>query len=324
MSLRLMSIAACLAACGCASTQLNYNTADLASSFNSLTKRQIFFNLAQALTDPEFVPSQVTISVGTAQTLNSITPSISVPLGNPLVTTSRVAAAAGATARGAARNDFISTAVTSPTPTLGVQAVDAWNQSWTMSPINSSTQLRRLRALYQYATGTLPRRDRAVELTRAEADRQLLCEYPIQALSVAPRSDNLVFKIEGCPHNNTRESDDHVVHVDPTFTQGPSCVICIDDLNAKQLRPHVNPNLKYHFMRTEKSGDLVSVGSYGPIGFYVCDSLDGNCPGTAGQDPFDGHKAFSDFILFVYEATMVPTSSGSGRSSGGSFVYSVR
>ena len=52
MPLRLISIAVCLLVCGCASTQLNYNTADLASSLNSLTKRQIFYNLAQTLTDP--------------------------------------------------------------------------------------------------------------------------------------------------------------------------------------------------------------------------------------------------------------------------------
>jgi len=77
-------------------------------------------------------------------------------------------------------------------------------------------------------------------------------------------------------------------------------------------------------MHTEKTGDMVSVGSYGSIGFYVCDSAGGNCPRVANQAPFDGHKAFSDFILFVYEAAMVATSGGSGRSSGGSFVYSVR
>src|SRR5262245_9046233 len=174
MFLRLLSIAACLLGCGCASTQLNYNTADLASSFNSLTKRQIFFNLAQALTDPDFVPSQATISVGTAQSLNSITPSISEPLSNAVTTTTRVATAVG---RGAVRNDFLATAVTAPASTFGLQAVDAWNQSWTMSPVNSSTQLRRLRALYQFATGTMPRRDRAVDLTLEEAEQQFLCEY---------------------------------------------------------------------------------------------------------------------------------------------------
>src|SRR5438094_685593 len=91
----------------------------LASSLNSLTKRQIFFNLAQAATDPEFVPSQATISIGTAQTLNSVTPSVSVPVGLPVVTTSRLGAGSGF-----ASGSFFSTQVTSPTPTLGVQFVD--------------------------------------------------------------------------------------------------------------------------------------------------------------------------------------------------------
>jgi hypothetical protein len=84
---KLVYVAVCFLGSGCASTQLNYNAADLASSLNSLTKRQIFFNLDQAINDPEFVPSQVTISIGTAQTANAITPSISVPLGPALATT---------------------------------------------------------------------------------------------------------------------------------------------------------------------------------------------------------------------------------------------
>jgi hypothetical protein len=49
---RLACIAVCFLGSGCASSQLNYNAADLASSLNSLQKRQIFFNLAQALNDP--------------------------------------------------------------------------------------------------------------------------------------------------------------------------------------------------------------------------------------------------------------------------------
>jgi hypothetical protein len=309
---------ACLAASGCASTQLNYNTADLASSLNSLTKRQIFFNLAQAVTDPEFVPSQATISVGTAQTINSVSPSISVPVGLPVMTTARLGT--GANPAGS----FFSTQVTSPTPTLGVQFVDAWNQSWTMVPINSATQLRRLRALYQYATGTLPRRIGAGELTLEEAERQFLCDYPLQAHPVSPGSGNVVFKIDGCLNNNTSASRAHVVHANPTFLQGPSCVICIDDLNAKQLRPHVNPNLKYHFLRTQKFGGMVNVGSYGPIEFYVCESHEVDCPRLAKQEPFDGRKAFGDFIMFVYEAASSTVATGNGRSTGGSFVYSVR
>ena len=316
MSLRLISIALCLLVCGCASTQLNYNTADLASSLNSLTKRQIFFNLAQALTDPEFVPSQATISIGTATTLNAVTPSISVPLGLPMITTAR-----DGTGRFAGTQ--FSTQVTSPTPTLGVQMTDGWNQSWTMVPLNSAPQLRRLRALYQYVTGTVPHHG-TQNLTLEEAEKLFLCEYPMQSFNVSPTSGNVTFRIDGCPNNNTRASQSRVVHVDPTFTQGPSCIICIDDLNAKQLRPHINPNLKYHFIRTQKAGDMVSIGSHGSTTFYVCGSAEGDCPRTARQEPFDGRKAFSDFILFVYEAATVPSSAGGGRQTGGSFVYSIR
>ena len=43
----------------------------------------------------------------------------------------------------------------------------------------------------------------------------------------------------------------------------------------------------------------------------------------ASQDAFDGRKAFSDFVLFVYEAMSV-SGGGSAKSTGGSFVYSVR
>jgi hypothetical protein len=317
MFLRLLSIAACLLGCGCASTQLNYNTADLASSLNSLTKRQIFFNLAQALSDPEFVPSQAVISVGNAQTLNSVTPSLSVPLGLPSMTIAR-------DGTGRFAGSQFSTQVTSPTPTLGVQMTDGWNQSWTMVPVNSSPQLRRLRTLYQFATGTLPRRDTTRELTLEEAEQQFLCDYPSQGFNVAPTSDNLVVRIDGCLNNNTRASQSRLVHLDPTFTQGPNCVICIDDLNAKQLRPHINANLKYHFIRTQKSGDMVSIGSYETVAFHVCGNAAGNCPRVAGQEPFDGRKAFSDFILFVYEAISMPATGGSGRQTGGAFVYAVR
>jgi len=129
---RLVCIAVCFLGSGCASSQLNYNAADLASSLNSLQKRQIFFNLAQALNDPEFVPSQVTISIGTAQTANAVTPSISLPLGSPVATTTRFTSAASPSAQ-------FSSQIANAVPALGVQVTDAWNQSWTMVPANPRT-----------------------------------------------------------------------------------------------------------------------------------------------------------------------------------------
>src|SRR6476646_1633533 len=134
---RLVCVAACFLATGCASTQLNANTSDLASSLSSVAKSQILFNLAQALNDPEFVPSQVTISIGTAQTANAVTPTISLPLGSPVATTARFTSAASPSAQ-------FSSQITSALPALGIQVTDAWNQSWTMVPANSSNQIRRL------------------------------------------------------------------------------------------------------------------------------------------------------------------------------------
>jgi hypothetical protein len=105
--------------------------------------------------------------------------------------------------------------------------------------------------------------------------------------------------------------------------------VCIDDLNAKLLHPYVNPNLKYHFLRTTpgKTDATTNVGSYGATDFYVCASVTANCTLAALQDAFDGRKAFSDFVLFVYEAMSLSGGGGGGRaksSAGGSFVYSVR
>lgn len=320
---RLICIAICLLGSGCASTQLNYNTADLAASLNSLTKRQIFFNLAQALIDPEFVPSQATISIGTAQTLNGVTPSISVPLGPPTATISRFTTAASPSAQ-------FTSQLTTAAPALGVQVTDAWNQSWTMVPANSSNQLRRLRTLYQFATGTMPRQDMTRDLTQEEAERQFLCEYSMQALAVsASPAGNVIYRLDGC-QGISGAPRFRIVHADPTFTQGPNCVVCIDDLNAKLLHPYVNPNLKYHFVRTkaERTDDMRKVGSYELTDFYVCGSAGGNCTLAGSQEAFDGRKAFSDFILFVYEAISVSGGGAGGgggaRSTGGSFVYSVR
>lgn len=319
----LACVGLAIALTGCASTQLNYNTADLAASLGSLQKRQIFYNLSQALEDPEFVPSQVTISIGTAQTANAINPSINIPLGSSFAQASRVTEAA--------RNPStqLTGTLTSAAPGIGVGLVDSWNQSWTMVPANGSNQLRRMRALYQYATGTLPRPDPSRELTEEEAEKLFLCEYPLQALAIpsSPPGDNIAYRLEGCPDNGSAPRS-RLLYADPTFTQGPNCVICVDDLKSKHPRLHVNPNLKYRFVFGEKdrTADMVKIGEHSFTSFYVCGSQNGACRRVEHQNPFDGRKAFSDFVLFVYEAMTMPAGgSGSGRSTGGAnFVYSVR
>ncbi|MBN9087103.1 MAG: hypothetical protein J0J01_09360 [Reyranella sp.] len=320
---RVICVALCLLSAACASAQLNHNTTDLASSLSSLAKTQILYNLAQAITDPEFVPSQVTISVGTAQTANSVSPSVSVPLGPSFAVANRITT-------GGRGGNQLSNISTNAAPGLGIQVTDAWNQSWTMVPANSANQLRRLRTLYQFATGTLARRDPTKDLTEKEAERQFLCDYAMQSLAVHPESagGNVRYRVDDCLDSSGALTS-RLFYADPSFTQGPSCVVCIGDLHEKSARPHLNPALKYHFIRTntQKTDDMVRLGSHGGTEFYVCGSAAGACGFVPGQRPFDGRRAFSDFVLFVHEAMSQPGGGTTGsprQSSGAAFVYAVR
>jgi hypothetical protein len=134
--------------------------------------------------------------------------------------------------------------------------------------------------------------------------------------------------VDGCL-DYAGASSSRLFYADPTFTQGPSCVVCIEDLHEASPRPHLNPNLKYHFIRnrTDKAENMVKLGSNSGIDFYVCAAPAGDCGLVPGQQPFDGRRAFSDFVMFVYEAMSVPSGStgGNPRQTGGAaFVYSVR
>jgi len=321
---RLICAAVCLLGSGCASTQLNHNTADLASSLSSLEKTQILYNLAQAITDPEFVPSQVTISIGTAQTSNSVNPSISIPLGPTFSVVNRASTGTRI------RND-VSNVSTIAAPAIGVQFTDAWNQSWTMVPASSANQLRRLRTMYQFATGTMARRDPTRDLTEKEAERQFLCDYAPQSLAVQADSPgaNVRYRVDDCLDNSGSVTT-RLFYADPSFTQGPNCIVCIENLHDKSARPYLNPGLKYHFIRTrsEKTDDMVSLGSHGDVEFYVCGSAGGACALATGQRPFNGRKAFSDFVLFVHEALTLPSGGGGSgnprQTPGAAFVYAVR
>ena len=148
------------------------------------------------------------------------------------------------------------------------------------------------------------------------------------AVSAASPGGNVRYRVDDCP-DNSGSSRSRVFYADPSFTQGPNCVVCIEDLHEKSPRPHLNPNLKYHFVRAraEKADDMIKLGSHGGTDFYVCGSAAGNCGFAVGQQTFDGRKAFSDFVLFVYEAMSVSSGGAGGsprQSSGASFVYAVR
>jgi hypothetical protein len=125
---------------GCASTQLNYNTLDLASSTDNLVTQQVLYNFANFLDNPAAIPAQVTVSSGSATTSASITPSLTSPLSTGVTAANVIASAKSTT---------ITDAVASKT--FSLNAADTWNQSWSYAPVTDPERMKRLQALYRYA-----------------------------------------------------------------------------------------------------------------------------------------------------------------------------
>jgi hypothetical protein len=175
---KLAAGSVCLVLAACSSTQLNSNTADLATSINSLTKKQIFYNLEQAFNDKQFVPSQITLVSGTATTSNSIQPTLSVPFLPSFQATNTYGSS---NVFGTQANQ---TALAGPG--LSLQVSDGWNQNWTMSPLTDANQIARLRALYNFVVaGAAQTAVDAVEISGVNKRRDFLCNYPLQSFAIA-------------------------------------------------------------------------------------------------------------------------------------------
>jgi hypothetical protein len=76
---------------GCTATQLRYQTLNEAGSVESLTQKQIFYNLRLFDNDEFAIPSQVTVTAGSASTTNSVAPTFMTPLGSATTITSQLA-----------------------------------------------------------------------------------------------------------------------------------------------------------------------------------------------------------------------------------------
>jgi hypothetical protein len=258
----------------CARTQLNSNATELASSLNSVIERQIFYNLAQSFKSKAFVPSQVIVSSGGAQTTNVVSPTLTLPLAPQVTQTLAMSLPTSSYSYAA--------------PGLSLGMSNSANQNWSMSAANDTGQLRRLRALYNYSTGQI------------ESEEEFKCEYAVQTLALPLHTNggNVAFK---------QRCDDRIVYADPNFVRGHNCVLC--DAGASRdltIDPVINSRLVHGFIsnREDATHDL-KIGSFGGMDFYVCHNT---CvPHKVNSRIVDGKQAWSDFILFIYEALLVST-----------------
>jgi hypothetical protein len=129
---------------GC-TAQVSSNTLDMQASYKSLLMKQIIYNLIQARKDDNFFPSQAVVTTGSAQTTNTITPSLTVPLPTTTITNA-VQTAATPTATNTSATAFANAG-------LGVTFADSWQFVWSLDMVVDPDTLRRLRALYRFAAG---------------------------------------------------------------------------------------------------------------------------------------------------------------------------
>ena len=221
----------------CAKAQLNHNTVELATSVADLIDEQVFYNLSKALFEgPGFIPAQVQIGAGTATTTNTISPSLSLPLGATVATP--------ATAGNATTYSFAP-----PGLTLGL--TNTGTQTWNTSPINDAGQFSRLRALYNFATGRIPEGD-------------FTCQYPVQSLALP---------LVGNGGNAFWDCAGSRVFGDPNFLRGHTCVVCATGPLKKDVAATVthNPKLIYNLVSDQvDDAHNFKIGSYMGKGLYVC------------------------------------------------------
>lgn len=330
---------------GCASTQLNYNTLDLASSTDKLLTKQVLYNLSNFIQSPIAIPAQVVISAGSASTTNAINPSVSFPLSgaSTLVKTAAGMVSSRTVDRNAAG--------------ASVDATDIWSQNWALQPITNPERLRRLQALYRYAvdqnektlvasfplitksvahfrpvcvTNQVTGRCATVEdlnkryepggfdtsgkLLRPTApgagtrDAQYLIKVPATGLSAGSASASA-----GTDSFSTVVPDEY-------FLTGPGCIVCLKAGSHASTNSTVdlraNPLLKGRWLHWRGLAGATRADTYEPNDIYL---------GREGHYELfvDGRRpeAFVNFVAATLAAaTQSPTSGGS--STNGSFVTS--
>jgi hypothetical protein len=277
-----------MAAAGCASTQLNYNTLDLASTVDRLVRDQILTNLSNFLDSPAAIPSQVVIQSGTTATTNSVSPSFTDPLTSAVQATSTLAqTVSSSVSTTTTRSEQSTRSGKSAT----ISGTNSGTQTWSIDPVTEDGSMRRLRALYMFAVGDLKK-------------NELLTAYPLQYKSIAEKPDKVI--------------------LDRQLLKKPACVLCEDRESAKAANNFlkvestvltVNEKLEAGWLRwvnvqgnssrpdnPPRGPGAISLGRYGNYELFV--------------DRKDADK-FSEFVMFVMTATGHTGGGSDGSSRGG-------
>jgi hypothetical protein len=324
MASRIVWVGLAVTLAGCASTELNYNTLDIASTTDSLISKQVLYNLANFMDSDLALPAQIVISSGTATTADTLTGSATAPLSKSITGTSQLVNTASSNPSLAATN--LTTAVKAGASlTGGVQDVRTQNYAFQM--ITDPYQLWRLKSLYRFAIDgdenkflrDYPRIYKTINHQRNVCLQDQLTRRTVYgtATNNDPSSglpNSFVSCITsagggGSAPTMTKGQDTYSDLVpDPYYLTGPTCLIC-RQRNGKYA---VNDRIKGSWLRWRAlpgatrldnfaEGDI-PLGRYGHYELFV----DRDYP-----------EKFVDFTIFAFAASTQSDSAVSGGSGGG-------
>jgi hypothetical protein len=142
---KCMAILSPLVLSSCASTQLNYNTVELSSSLDDVYTRETLNNLSKFVDNYYAIPSQMVLSGGVFQTVNTVNPSMSVPIADQLAKTATgVVTGAASSVTNTRVNTLAGSGAT-------LSATNTQQQNYTVAPLNDQLTLLNQQALYQHA-----------------------------------------------------------------------------------------------------------------------------------------------------------------------------
>jgi hypothetical protein len=328
---------------GCASTEVNYNAVDIATTYDTLITRQVAFNIVKTLKDEYSVPSFVKIATQTTQTLDAINPTLSIPFSaQSTLTESAASLVTGRSLQTAGSG-------------LSLQFMTNRQQNYTLSPVIDPDGLRRIRSIYRYVTGHMSEFDfesdypiievsanaNPTSTTNTVVSGKFAGNDFTVTIGSPPKSTPATIYVRRICFHHTRSVCDSYVFVnvkpDTTFISQPGCVMC-DLGHVRDGQPpnvHLlekNPNLVGRNCEDSEDQRVVQqltpckeIEPY-PLFFYRPDDIEqsqGIPVPAAGFDTLylKGQpclQAFYELALFTQEAASQGTGSPSsgGQSEG--------
>ncbi|HXY59860.1 MAG TPA: hypothetical protein VEH76_14935 [Methylocystis sp.] len=231
---------------GCASSQLNYNTLDIASSYDHLIKQQFIDNVVKFHNDKFAIASYASLTSTNISTTNVVNPSISYPLAANITNT------LASNVSGSTLNGTYTSVLNAPSAGLSVN--NQSNQSHSVQPMTDADTLRRLALLYKYAAGLashddllcdypVPEKQNSGDTTGSSSDTSTLIKLLAQSKDIPTgdfgagggkkdgkpvyiKSFDSGHKVCGYYKDNKKTGYMAIENPDPAYMRQPGCIVC--------------------------------------------------------------------------------------------------